>query len=132
MEITGKVLKISEFDQYPTLTGKLRLPDNNWSPEIEFIIDTGFTGDILLNTNLFTIWSSRMQRMTEDAEIAESISGELLELESVDSFLYLSEDAIIPIIISSHPTIMDNLLGWNILRRVKLILESHKITIINL
>ena len=70
--------------------------------------------------------------MTEDAEIAESISGELLELESVDSFLYLSEDAIIPIIISSHPTIMDNLLGWNILRRYKLILESHKITIINL
>ena len=131
MEITGKIIKVTEFTKYPKLFGKLRLPDNNWSPEIEFIVDTGFTGDILLNTNLFSIWSSKMQRMPEDAEIAESISGELLELESVDSHLNFDDKAIIPIIISSHSTIMHNLVGWNILRKFISILESDKFTIID-
>lgn len=131
MEITGKILKTSQFSEYPELEVNLKLPDNTWSPEITLTIDTGYTGDVMLNPSLFAIWSQKMERMSDDAEVAESITGELLTLQSVDTFIKLGEDTIFQIVMSSHSSINENLIGWNVLKDFISVFQADRITILD-
>ena len=71
-----------------------------------------------------------MQRMPNDAEVGESISGEVFLMESVDSFIKFDNDEYFQIVISSHANLRENLVGWNILKNFTIIMEEKKIILI--
>ncbi|MCY3412064.1 MAG: hypothetical protein INQ03_10575 [Candidatus Heimdallarchaeota archaeon] len=128
MEIHGSNVIQQEFDEYPVIRASLLLPDNTWSPEIEFIVDTGFTGDVILSNKLMPIWQSAVEVHPELSEIGESITGETFKLTSVYSKILLDKQSF-NITMSSHAAVGDNLIGWNLLRRFTTLLEESKISL---
>lgn len=128
MEIIGDLIIKQDFEYEPRLSISLKLPTGRWSPDFMCIIDTGFTGDILLSPNLFQIWSKKFERVPDDAEIGESVTGEIIQLRSLDTQLRIGEE-IISVIVSSYSMVSENLIGWSVLKRYITVLDRDNVKI---
>ena len=131
MEIQNSIL-VQQNNEVgtPQISLKLFMPDGRWSPELSCVFDTGYGGDIILQSNLFEIWSSAMERVPSDAEIAETATGEVVNLRSVDSRLKLGPEEF-PVIISSHSSIDENIMGWGVIRRFLSLISAEELIILS-
>ena len=106
---------------------QLKLPGKaNWSQEIELLVDTGFDGEILLTGEMYTLAGYINISFPEDQwSKAQSITGDLIKLRRCHT-LALIDEREFDVIIESHSSIQENVIGRGFLNRFTSLLEGKK------
>ena len=121
-QVTGSSEPMIIIKLHLKLLGK-----DNWSEEIELLVDTGFDGEILLTDELYTLAGYINISFPEDQwSKAQSITGDIIKLRKCNT-LALIDKIEFDVIIESHSSIQENVIGRGFLNRFTSLLEGKKL-----
>ena len=103
---------------------KILLPPNQWSEEVEFVVDTGFDGEILLAHEMFTLAGYNQYTFPEKDWIeAESVTGNTIKLIGTNSLIKLNNDEY-SVLVETHEMITENIIGRAFLKNFNSVLQG--------
>ena len=104
------------YKDYPTpalvLDGKLRdYISGSWSNKTEFLVDTGYDGEIMLAYDLYlALKYDDISIPEQEWGVGQTISGEILTLHSTETLIKIQEITF-NVMVESSPLIDENLIG---------------------
>ena len=97
-----------------------------WSPEIEFLIDTGYSGSILLNSEIFQLLNYDQISLPEKYwNTAETITGEILKMPLTKTRFKIKHIEL-DVFVESHELIQENLVGRSFLDNFLTLLDGQQ------
>lgn len=108
------------------IRGKLRKSSKDqWSPEIELVVDTGYFGSILLNYEVFQLLNYDQLTMPQKYwNEATTITGDVINMPSTPTKFKIANIQM-DIVVESHELIQENLVGRDFLKRFLTLLDGE-------
>ncbi len=109
------------------ITLKLRIPNAKiWSSELELLVDTGYDGEVLLSDELYSLAGySKISFPETQWSKAQSITGGIIRLTRCNTLVLVGNDEF-DVIVESHSSIQENIIGRGFINRFTSLLEGTK------